>query len=164
MLTVRDLNPEDFDSPQAYAHFVEAIAAYQPAEQDRMCRVVGKPSQFVGRVTSLATALEHWKQWEQWDRDDRARQQAARKESANGSSPKASAPSAPKQAVNEELETANREWREAIEWARKNTVEWDDFIRTQMENLREQARAAKEAREKMVKDKRDAFRAIKNRN
>lgn len=103
-----------FESAEAQAEFA-ARTATLPAEQvDKLRSVLGKPSEFVGRVMSFDKAVAHWEAWNE--------QYGPPKKKA----PKAPRP--PKLGIDPELERLSKEWRDAVAQRNAAVAQWDRYV------------------------------------
>lgn len=141
-----------FESPEAQREFLEAEQQMDPTEAEKLRSVLGKPSQFVGRVMSLQAAKEHWRQWAVWEATEGAQLDRVRRELAA----EGKALRNPAQRAN--IEQARKEWHDAVEWARQNEREWAEYKKAAIREIEERCKQALDARKQIVEQKRIAFK------
>lgn len=162
MVQLADLKPADFESDASYTEFVATIMSMpDESQRERMCSIVGRPSQFVGPVRSLQAAIEHWKQWDAWDKAEKLRLAQVRRFLKDSDD---SAPVPEMTAAQSELDDLNTVWRGAVTWAKDNKAQWDEWRKQEYERIRTAYEEAELSRERHVKNARDAYRAAKNKN
>lgn len=109
-------------------------------DADRYERVLGKPSQFVGKVTTLEEAAAHWKAADAWQVEEDARlaelasvvgtpsDEPAEKRGRKADNPEVLARKA-------ELEEAKAAWRQAIVDREKNLALMEEYIKNERDRL-----------------------------
>lgn len=144
-----------FASLEAQNEFQAYEATLPVHEAQRLRSVMGKPSQFVGRVMSLSQALDHWQKWEEWDRTQGAE---LRNEAPPSPAAKRGRPlSARTIAIN----AARDAWKAACEQeeeALKQIAEWE---RLETRRIHKQANEGRAQWAEYVRGMRDLHRAAK---
>ena len=169
-----------FESYEAQEQF-NALAATHPVEYvDKLRSVLGKPSQFVGRVTSWEKAITHWEAWDAYEREELKRK--FEEEQASKPQKKLKVPKVPKPpkvpsgkppgrpstkdpevqaALLAEVEEARRAWKEAVALVNHADVTWAEWERGEITKIRQQAGEAHTARHNWVRQLKETLRAAK---
>jgi hypothetical protein len=138
-----------FESPEAQYYFQQMTADMPPEEVDKLRSVLGKPSQFVGRVMSFDQAVEHWKAWEEWHAQEELKKSVVEKAKS------LSLPSV-------ELELARQLWHRTVELAREDAAAWHNWQRDAIAQIRQQHRDAEIRRAAAVEQAREHYKRLKN--
>lgn len=163
------LNDLLFESETAQAEFLEAEKTMSHEDIERFRAVLGKPSQFVGRVGSLAAAKEHWRQWAIWEQEDkayRAQLAAVIVETPEG----ADLPKRRGRPVNPErveskqaIELAREAWHTAVRQVKDYELQVDNWATETINQTRQTARDLKEQAQKHLAEKREEYRRLTRR-
>jgi hypothetical protein len=144
-----------FESAEAEVEFLDWARTADPAEAERFASVLGKPSQFVGRVTTLQGAREHWRQWEAWQETEGVALEEQRRTMA------VDVPPAPPQPSAIEVEAARKAWHDAVTWAKQNEREWADWKKAELDRINRACKSAEESRRCQVEIAREAYRRLR---
>jgi hypothetical protein len=174
-MTAEIFNDQLFDSLESQIEF-QARTAHLPEEEvQRLRSVLGRPSQFVGRVMNYASAVRHWKEWQEYtDRESPHIEALATgkplpEEKRGPGRPRLNAePLAATRKYRRDpehkarVDQASKEWHEAIAQCKELDESWNRYVQAQVDAIRKQAADAKAQRDEYVRVKREAYRALRD--
>ncbi len=131
-----------WDSDEQRTVFLTKCESDSTYHVERMLSVMNKPSQFVGRVSSYETAVQHWAEWEKWEEENPSTIKGLDKGPAVVDSD--GRKGRPTTKDKEAIQKASEAWHIAVAGRKQAKLDWAEWQSKEIARIRQQTAAALE--------------------